>query len=49
MTGTDLKYEPGRKGKTVFKVTGDYYNRTLSGWEPLIEEWRYDHILHQEL
>ncbi|XP_053397933.1 intermembrane lipid transfer protein VPS13D-like isoform X2 [Mercenaria mercenaria] len=38
--GIDLKYEPGREGKAGFKIAGDYYNRTLSGWEPLIEQWR---------
>ena len=39
-TGMDLKYEPGKEGKAGFKIAGDYYNRTLSGWEPLIEQWK---------
>lgn len=27
-------------GKLKCKVTSDYYNRALSGWEPFIEPWR---------
>ncbi|KAL4233287.1 Vacuolar protein sorting-associated protein 13D [Mactra antiquata] len=38
--GMNLKYEPGKEGKAGFQITGDYYNRTLAGWEPLIEQWR---------
>ncbi|XP_043916363.1 vacuolar protein sorting-associated protein 13D [Protopterus annectens] len=26
-------------GKAHFKLSGDYYNRELSGWEPCIEPW----------
>ncbi len=23
---------------------GDYYNRGISSWEPVIEQWRYVHV-----
>lgn len=44
VSGMNLKYEPGRQGKAGFQISGDYYNRTLAGWEPLIEQWRYDNM-----
>lgn len=30
-------------GRLQCKLTSDYYNRALSGWEPFIEPWRYIH------
>lgn len=27
------------KGRASFKLALDLYNRTLSGWEPVIEPW----------
>lgn len=27
-------------GRLQCRLTSDYYNRTLSGWEPFIEPWR---------
>lgn len=28
-----------QEGKASFTLSGDYYNRQLSGWEPFIEPW----------
>ncbi|XP_016135660.1 vacuolar protein sorting-associated protein 13D-like [Sinocyclocheilus grahami] len=28
-----------KEGKASFTLSGDYYNRELSGWEPFIEPW----------
>ncbi|XP_027026540.2 vacuolar protein sorting-associated protein 13D isoform X1 [Tachysurus fulvidraco] len=28
-----------QEGKASFSLSGDYYNRELSGWEPFIEPW----------
>lgn len=28
-------------GRLAGVLSVDYYNRTLSGWEPVIEPWRY--------
>ncbi|XP_017292232.1 vacuolar protein sorting-associated protein 13D isoform X2 [Kryptolebias marmoratus] len=28
-----------QEGKSSFTLSGDYYNRELSGWEPFIEPW----------
>lgn len=28
-------------GRLAALLTIDYYNRTLSGWEPVVEPWRY--------
>ena len=33
------KLDSQREGKASFKLTGDYYNRSLSGWEPFLEPW----------
>ncbi|XP_048240313.1 vacuolar protein sorting-associated protein 13D-like isoform X2 [Haliotis rufescens] len=32
--------EPNIEGKAIFQMTGEYYNRSLSGWEPFLETWR---------
>lgn len=38
----DVERETGPGGgKLQCKLTSDYYNRALSGWEPFIEPWRY--------
>ena len=29
-----------RQGRLDIQLQGDYYNRKLSGWEPLLESWR---------
>ncbi|XP_045785521.1 vacuolar protein sorting-associated protein 13D isoform X1 [Maniola jurtina] len=29
-------------GKLRAQLSADYYNRTLSGWEPVVEPWRFD-------
>ena len=29
------------KGKATAVLCGDYYNRSISAWEPVIEPWRY--------
>ncbi|WAR08719.1 VP13D-like protein [Mya arenaria] len=39
-SGISLKFEPGNEGRARFGVMADYYNRTLSGWEPLLEQWK---------
>ncbi|ELT97897.1 hypothetical protein CAPTEDRAFT_149660 [Capitella teleta] len=31
--------EESCRGNATFKLTGDYYNRELSGWEPFLETW----------
>lgn len=28
-------------GSLECRISNDYYNRVLSGWEPVIEPWRY--------
>nr|CAB3267626.1 vacuolar protein sorting-associated protein 13D [Phallusia mammillata] len=45
--GVDSKFERslkdaiyGQMGSSTFKLTGDYYNRMLSLWEPFLEPWR---------
>ena len=35
------KFQPHSQGKTSFRIIGDYYNRSLSGWEPFLEKWGY--------
>ncbi|KAL5009744.1 hypothetical protein ScPMuIL_012049 [Solemya velum] len=34
------KLEPHIEGRATFQLLGDYYNRSLSGWEPFLEPWR---------
>ena len=36
----NLKHEYGGKGKASSTITGSYYNRSLSSWEPFLEPWR---------
>ncbi|KAH3833861.1 hypothetical protein DPMN_107177, partial [Dreissena polymorpha] len=38
--GLNVKYEPGNEGFAKFGISGDYYNRTLAGWEPFLEQWK---------
>ncbi len=33
------KFDPHIEGRASFRMTGDYFNRSLSGWEPFIEPW----------
>ena len=33
------KFDPHIEGKASFRMTGDYFNRSLSGWEPIVESW----------
>ena len=33
------KIHPHGQGNATFKLTGEYYNRALSGWEPFLEQW----------
>ena len=35
-----LKHEYGGKGKATSTLSGSYYNRALSCWEPFMEPWR---------
>ena len=37
----NLRLDPSIEGKATFQIAADYYNRALSGWETLIEQWRY--------
>jgi vacuolar protein sorting-associated protein 13D len=32
-------FSPGAQGSAEFALNIDYYNRLLSGWEPLVEPW----------
>ena len=32
------------KGKATAVLCGDYYNRSISAWEPVIEPWRYQFL-----
>ena len=34
------KMLPNRQGTASGTLLGDYYNRSLSGWEPFIEPWK---------
>ena len=34
------KLDAMRQGRLDIQLQGDYYNRKLSGWEPLLESWR---------
>ncbi|KAK3098591.1 hypothetical protein FSP39_021054 [Pinctada imbricata] len=34
------KLLPVKEGRALFSLTGDFYNRSLSGWEPFLEQWR---------
>ena len=38
--GSQVTFESLIGGSLVFRLSLDYYNRLLSGWEPLIEPWR---------
>ena len=29
-----------RKGKATTVLSGDYYNRNISAWEPVLEPWK---------
>jgi vacuolar protein sorting-associated protein 13D len=29
-----------KKGSLVCTVSGDFYNRDVSGWEPFLEAWK---------
>ena len=33
------KLEVPMSGRASFKLAVDYYNRSLSGWEPFLEQW----------
>ncbi len=33
-----------RKGSATAIFSGEYYNRNISAWEPVVEPWRYDAI-----
>lgn len=35
-----LKEPSAIEGNSKLQIGIDYYNRTLSGWEPLLEQWR---------
>lgn len=37
-----LKQNLGASGSLECRISNDYYNRVLSGWEPVIEPWRYE-------
>ncbi|CAH1798376.1 unnamed protein product [Owenia fusiformis] len=39
------------EGKANIKLSGDYYNRSLSGWEPFIETWgcQFDWLYKEDL
>lgn len=39
-TSAQVKFESLIGGSLVFRLSLDYYNRLLSGWEPLMEPWR---------
>ena len=30
-----------RRGEAKAIVAGDYYNRHISAWEPVLEPWKY--------
>lgn len=30
-----------KKGKATSVFSGEYYNRNISSWEPMVEPWRY--------
>lgn len=32
------RFLPHSQGKAKFTLIGDYYNRSLSGWEPFLEK-----------
>nr|XP_002733622.2 PREDICTED: vacuolar protein sorting-associated protein 13D-like [Saccoglossus kowalevskii] len=34
------KFHGINDGLSVFRLSGDYYNRYLSGWEPFLEPWK---------
>ena len=34
------KLDAMRQGRLNIELQADYYNRSLSGWEPLLESWR---------
>lgn len=36
LTGCEME----RRGALECVLTSDYYNRFLSGWEPIIEPWK---------
>ena len=38
----NLKHECNGDGKAASTLTGSYYNRALSSWEPFLEPWRCD-------
>ena len=38
-----VAHDPWRqRGEAVGVMTGDYYNRHISAWEPVLEPWKYD-------
>ena len=38
----NLKHGHDGNGKAASTMTGSYYNRALSSWEPFLEPWRCD-------
>ncbi|XP_078319654.1 intermembrane lipid transfer protein VPS13D-like [Crassostrea virginica] len=34
------QFQPQHEGNGSFVLSSDYYNRTISGWEPFVEHWR---------
>ena len=36
----NLKHEYDGNGKAASTMTGSYYNRALSSWEPFLEPWK---------